>query len=151
MAKEHLLGNKAKELLMHTTKLTMNTKLFPKSVRFTYCHELQRLCLAILKNIHAADECFFETEHKKRLEHIKLVMDDCNLMLKLLEVCLELGYIDIDRCKHWTNLVLPIKYMSASWYKKDGARSKAIIVKAEQQEITKQQAMLQTIIQGIRG
>jgi len=59
--KQYLLGNKAKDLLIHTTKLTMNTNLFPKSVRFTYCHELQNTATAILRNVHAANECMFNT------------------------------------------------------------------------------------------
>ena len=92
--KQYPLGNKAKDLLIHTTKLTMNTNLFPKSMRFSYSIPLQNISMDILRNVHAASECMFETEYKKRLELIKQVLDDCNLMLKLLEVCLELGFID---------------------------------------------------------
>ena len=145
--KEYLLGNKAKDLLIHTTKLTMNTKLFPKSVRFTYSHELQRTATAILKNIHSANECMFQTEHRKRLELIKQVLDDTNYMLQLLEVCLELGFIDAKCCQHWTSLILNIKYMSAAWKKKDGERSKKIIEDEEKREMEKQKALIQAILQ----
>lgn len=148
--KEYLLGNKAKELLIHTTKLTMNTKLFPKSVRFTYAHELQRTATAILKNIHSANECLFQTEYEKRLELIKQVLDDCNLMLQLLEVCLELGFIDTNRTKHWSNLVLNIKYMSASWKKKDGERAKKLIADAEKLETEKQKVIIQEVVRNLR-
>ena len=145
--KEYLLGNKAKGLLIHTTKLTMKTELFPKSVRFTYSHELQRTAIAILKNIHSANECMFQTEYRKRLELIKQVLDDTNYMLQLLEVCLELGFIDINRCKHWTGLILDIKYMSAAWKKKDGERAKKIIEDEEKREMEKQKALIQAILQ----
>ena len=144
------MGTRPKELLIHTTKLTMNTKLFPKSVRFTYCHELQRTATAIVKNIHSANECMFQTEHQKRLELIKQVLDDANYMLQLLEVCLELGFIDANRCKHWTNLILNVKYMSAAWKKKDGERAKKIVEDEEKREMEKQRAMIQEIVKNLR-
>jgi len=149
--KEYLLGNKAKELLIYTTTATMNTNFFPKSVRFTYSRYLQDTAEAILKNIHAANECLFQTEYRRRLELIKRVLDDCNYMLQLLEVCLELKFIDTKKCKHWTNLVLNVKYMSASWRKKDGERAKVIIDDEEQADFARQVAIMEKAIQGIRG
>jgi len=148
--KQYLLGNKAKELLIHTTKLTMNTSLFPKAVRFTYSHELQNTAKAILKNVHAANECLFQTEHKKRLDLIKQVLDDCNFMLQLLEVCLELGFIDAKRCQYWTKMVLDVKYMSAAWKRKDGERAKKLEDEERQAKVEQQRAFIQEVVRNLR-
>ena len=148
--KQYLLGNKAKELLIHTTKLTMNTSLFPKSVRFTYSHELQNTAKAILKNVHAANECLFQTEYKKRLELIKQVLDDCNFMLQLLEICLELGFIDAKRCQFWTKLVLDVKYMSAAWRKKDGERAKKLEDEEKRIKAEQQATFIQEVVRNMR-
>ena len=148
--KEYQLGNKAKELLIYTTKATMNTNFFPKSVRFTYAHELQNTAKAILKNIHAANECLFQTEHKKRLDLIKQVLDDCNFMLQLLEVCLELGFIDAKKCGHWSNLILNIKYMSAAWKKKDGERAKKIMDDEAKKRMESQRALIIEVVRQMR-
>jgi hypothetical protein len=144
-----LLGNRAKELMIYTTKVTMNTNLFPKHVRFTYVHELQDTALRILKNIHAANECVFATEYRRRIELIKKVLDDCNLMLQVLEVCLELGFIDLRRCKFWCDLVLNVKYMCAAWRKKDSERAKSLIDEEERKKIDRQKALIREVVEAV--
>lgn len=124
--KEYLLGNKAKDLLIHTTKITSNTNLFPKRVRFTYSDDLINTARHILKNIHSANECMFQTEHARRLSLLKDVLDDCNYLLKMIEICMELGFIDIRRCEYWCKLVLNVKYMVMAWRKKDSERAKLL-------------------------
>lgn len=133
--KEYVLGNKAKDLLVYTTKVTSNTNLFPKRVRFTYSNDLLLTAKSILKNIHAANECMFNTEYDRRLDLLKEVLDDCNYMLKIIEICMELEFIDLRRCEHWCKLVLNVKYMVASWKKKDGERAKALIAEEEARKL----------------
>lgn len=147
--KEYLLGNRAKELLIHTTKVTMNTNLFPKHVRFTFVQDLQDTALRILKNVHAANECMFATEYRRRLELIKAVLDDCNLMLQLLEVCVELGFIDLRRCKNWCDLVLNVKYMCAAWRKKDSERAKSLIEEEERKKLDRQKALIREVVEAV--
>lgn len=187
--KEYLLGNKAKDLLIHTFTVTrpisddklaasdvlaalkniqsggdqqqvsqmLNDSIerlskkrkkqgFPKSVTHTYVKELREAAVRILKNVHAANECMFDTEHELRLSLIKEVLDDCNLMLKLLEVSMELGYIDIRRMKHWSELVLNVKYMSASWKKKDGERARKLQREKDAKTLEAQKEMVQQAV-----
>jgi four helix bundle protein len=145
--KEYLLGNKAKDLLVYTTTVTGNTNLFPKRVRFTFSNDLLATAQSILRNIHAANECFFATEYTRRLDLLKIVLDDCNYMLKIIEICMELGYIDLRRCEHWSKLVLDIKYMSMSWRKKDGERASHLIHAEEVRQHEKEMAMIREIVQ----
>ena len=147
--KEYQLGNRAKELLIHTTTLTMNTNLFPKHTRFTYVHELQNTAKIILKNIHAANECMFITEYRRRIELIKLVLDDCNYMLQLIDICLELKFIDLRRCEHWSKLVLNVKYMCAAWRKKDSERALKLIEEEEQRKLDRQKIMIREVVEAV--
>jgi len=147
--KEYLLGNRAKDLYIHTMKITQNTNLFPKSVRFTFVQDLQTTAKSIIKGIHAANECMFATEYRRRLELIKAVLDDCNFFLLLLEICVELEYIDLRRCEHWSSLVLNVKYMCAAWRKKDTERSKPLIEKEERDRLEQQAALIQEAVAAV--
>lgn len=147
--KEYLLGNKAKDLLVYTTTVTSNTNLFPKRVRFTYSNDLVMTAKGILKNIHSANECIFATEYAHRLALLKEVIDDCNYMLKIIEICVELEYIDLRRCEHWSKLVLDIKYMTMSWRRKDSERAAALISAAEAQKLEREKALIREIMQEV--
>lgn len=192
--KEYLLGNKAKDLLIHTFKVTRpvsddkfdasdvlaalkhiqnggdqqqvsqmlqesienlskrrRKQGFPKSVTHTYVKELREAAVRILKNVHAANECMFDVEHEKRLALIKEVLDDCNLMLKLLEISRELGYIDIRKLEYWSKLVLNVKYMSASWKKKDGDRARKLQKEKDAVALESQRAMVQQAVREALG
>lgn len=144
--KEYLLGNKAKDLLVYTTAVTSNTNLFPKRVRFTYSNDLLLTAKSILKNIHAANECVFNVEHARRLELLKEVLDDCNYMVKIIEICMELGFIDLRRCEHWSKLVFDIKYMTMSWKRKDSERASTLIHAAEMQRLKTEKALIREIM-----
>lgn len=144
--KEYLLGNKAKDLLVYTTTVTGNTNLFPKRVRFTYSNDLLLTAKSILKNIHAANECIFSTEYARRLDLLKDVLDDCNYMLQIIEICVELAFIDLRRCEHWSMQVLDIKYMVMAWRRKDGERASALICAAEAQRLEKEKAVIREIM-----
>jgi hypothetical protein len=133
-------------MLIYTTKVTMNTNLFPKHVRFSYVRELQDTAIQIVKTVHAANECMFATEYRQRLNLIKDALNNCNLMLQLLEICLELEFIDLRRCKHWSGLVLNVKYMCAAWRKKDSERAKALIEEEERGNLEKQKAIIREVM-----
>jgi hypothetical protein len=130
-------------------KVTMNTNLFPKHIRFTFVQELQSTAKAIIKGVHAANECMFATEYRRRLELIKDVLDNCNFMLQLLEVCVELNYIDLRRCKHWSDLVLNVKYMCAAWRKKDSERAKSLVEAEERKKLERQRDLMREVVEAV--
>lgn len=96
---------------------------YPKSTIHSYIKYIREAAAGIVVNIQMANDCRFETEYDKRLMLIDEVLRGCNLMLQLIEISLELGYINIKRSKHWTKLVTDVKYMTLSWKKKDSARA----------------------------
>ena len=122
---------------------------FPKSTTFTYVKDLRECAIAIVKNVHAANECMFNTEYELRLKLIKKVLEDCNLMLKLVEISLELGYIDAGQCKHWTERITNVKYMCASWKKKDTERAKELIKAQEVDRLSREKEMLLAIVKEV--
>lgn len=99
---------------------------FPKSAVHTYIKEIRQTAVSVMKNIHAANECAFQTEYGRRIQLIHAALDDCNLLLKLVEISHELGYVSVKRMAHWTKLITDVKYMTLAWKKKDTERARTI-------------------------
>ncbi len=166
--KDFQIGNKAKDLLMYTFKVTkpvgdksIDTKDllaiilkikgmppdgvqqfcgetadklkrnadkqgFPKSTVHTYIKLIREAAVQVVVNVQTANDCRFETEYDKRLMYIDEILKNCNLLLQLIEISLELEYINLKRCQFWTKAVTDVKYMTLSWKKKDTARAEAL-------------------------
>lgn len=101
-------------------------KRFPKSESFDLIAELRKAARKIMRGVHAANETNFNERPEDRLIEIKAVIDECNLMLKLVELSHDMEYIDTKRMGTWTKKILDVKYMCLAWLKKDGARAKDI-------------------------
>ena len=120
--KEYVLGNKTKDLLAYSFVVTK----------------------PIVKNFHAANDCSFQTEYDRRLDLIHAALNDCNLLLKLVEISQALGYISVKRMGHWTKLITDVKYMTLAWKKKDTERAKTL----RRQEETRDYELQASIIAG---
>lgn len=132
---------------------------FPKSAVYTYAKTIRETAVLILRNIHAANDCNFQTEYDRRIDLIHAALQDCNLILKLVEISQSLGYISMKRMEHWTKLITDVKYMTLAWKKKDTQRAKEIARKEREDEYRLQadiisravyQAVYQAIIQAKR-
>lgn len=99
---------------------------FPKSALHTYIKTIRETAVSIVQNIHAANDCSFQTEYERRLDLIHAALNDCNLLLKLVEISQSLGYISMKRMGHWTKLITDVKYMTLVWKKKDTERARTI-------------------------
>lgn len=110
---------------------------FPKSALHTYVKTLQETSVQILRNIHAANECVFKTDHQRRLSLVDKVLDDCNLMLNMIEISCDLGYIDRKRMEFWCKKTTDVKYMTLAWRRKDMER--AVKVDREQKDTENRQ------------
>lgn len=99
---------------------------FPKSALHTYIKTIRETAVSIVQNIHAANDCSFQTEHERRLDLIHAALNDCNLLLKLVEISQSLGYISMKRMGHWTKLITDVKYMTLAWKKKDTERARTL-------------------------
>lgn len=99
---------------------------FQKSALHTYIKTVRETAVSIVKNVHAANDCSFQTEYDRRLDLIHAALNDCNLLLKLVEISQALGYISVKRMGHWTKLITDVKYMTLAWKKKDTERAKTL-------------------------
>lgn len=120
---------------------------FPKSAVHTYIKELRQAAVSAMKNVHAANECSFNVEPERRIHLIHAALDDCNLLLKLVEISQQLGYINIKRMAHWTKLITDVKYMTLAWKKKDTERAKVIKRQEAAKEYEFQAAILADAVQ----
>lgn len=95
------------------------------------------------------DCCRFEVEYDKRLAFIDEALKGCNLMLQLVNISLELGYVSIKRSQHWTKLVTDVKYMSLSWKKKDSVRAESLRSAALAKEQAKEDERIARVIAAV--
>lgn len=107
---------------------------FPKSETFGMVKDLRDAARAILRGVFAANETKFNEHPEDRLREIKAVIDECGLMLQLVEKAHDLGYTDTKRMGTWTKRILDVKYMCLAWLKKDTERAKAILASRQRAE-----------------
>lgn len=98
---------------------------FPKSAVHTYIKTLRQSAVNIVRNVQAANDCDGNTELRKRISTISEIINDCSLMLVLLDISYDLGYIDARRLEFWGKLVRDVKYICMSWKKKEISRLNA--------------------------
>lgn len=109
---------------------------FPKSESFGIIADLRGAARNIVRGVHAANETIFIENPEERLKEIKAVIDECNLMLRLVALSNDLGYTDMKRVETWTNKILDVKRMCLSWMKKDGERAKKILAEKDREKMT---------------
>lgn len=120
---EFILITKAKDLVKHTFLMT-NDRRFPKKYRFTVVNRLQNLVIDIFQHIQEANELDLSDpqEFRERRYEQKKALTKCKTVLFLIELSFKRNVISKDQCAAWTKYVLDVKYMTASWRKKDRER-----------------------------
>ena len=120
---EFILITKAKDLVEHTFLMTSERR-FPKKYR-SIVIRLQDLSLDIFAHIQEANELDLSDpqEFRERRYEQKKALTKCKTVLFLIEISFENGLISKDQCEAWTNYVVEVKRMAASWRKKDRERA----------------------------
>ena len=120
---------------------------FPKSESFGMIKDLRDAARIAMRSIHAANDTNFKEHPMERLTEIKRTIDECNLLLQLVELAHDLGYIDKKRMGTWTGKITDVKRMSLSWLKKDGARAAAIKEGQDRQQLKQLVALVREIME----
>lgn len=124
----YTLEAKVKDLLLYTFRTTKpvseGKEGYPKSALHTIGREMQQASVRMLKNVRAANDVNFIAEPEERLKLLRQVITDGGLMLTLIEISRELGYISAKRMEYWSKLVTEVRNMTASWRRKDAIRMK---------------------------
>lgn len=113
---------KAKDLVDHT--FWASNKVFPKSVRFTLSQRMETLALDVLQSLIEANEIFPRSPEQavRRADLQHTALTKCKVLLNLLDIALERGYVDTRRCENWTEKILDVKNLTAAWKKSDELR-----------------------------
>ena len=112
---------KAKELVIHTIKITSNCNKFPKKYRFTLCDRMQTKAMSIYELLLEANRTFLGNK-VARFELQTRAITNCDQLIFYIEMCLELNIIAANSAEYWSKLVSDIKFMTIAWRTKDKER-----------------------------
>ena len=112
---------KAKQLVIHTIKITSNCNKFPKKYRFTLCDRMQTKAMSIYELLLEANRTFLGNK-VARFELQTRAITNCDQLIFYIEMCLELNIIASNSAEYWSKLVSDIKFMTIAWRTKDKER-----------------------------
>lgn len=110
---------KAKELAVHTFKLTSSDKRYPKKYRHSLVDEMQKKSLQIHNTLLEANRINNATRKHERLEMITDAITYCDEMLFYIELSMNLSLLADNSAAYWSKIVSDVKFMSIAWRTKE--------------------------------
>ena len=110
---------KAKELAVHTLKLTSNCNRYPKKYRHSLVDKMQNKSLDIYTTLFEANRISNVTHKSARLEMITRAIAYCDELLFFIELSMNLELLTDKSAGYWTKMVSDVKYMSLAWRTKE--------------------------------
>lgn len=106
---------KAKELAVHTFKLTSNCNRYPKKFRHSLVDRMQIRSMDIYETLLEANRISNVTHKWDRCEAITRAITMCDNMLFYIELSMDLGLLKDSSAAYWSKMVQDVKYMSIAW------------------------------------
>lgn len=113
---------KAKELAVHTLRITSNCNRYPKKYRFSLVDKMQNKALNIHEALFEANRTDLKDYKRERLEHQTRAITYCDELLFYIELSQELHIINAKSMEYWSKMVTDIKRMTIAWRTKDRTR-----------------------------
>ena len=110
---------KAKELAVHSFKLTSNCNRYPKKYRHSLVDRIQIKSLEIYEKLLEANRINNVTHKRDRCEMITRAITVCDELLFYIELSMELGLLTDKSTAYWSKMVTDVKYMSIAWRTKE--------------------------------
>lgn len=110
---------KAKELAVHTFKLTSNCNRYPKKYRHSLVDRMQVKSLDIHDTLLEANRINNMTHKRERCEMITRAVTLCDELLFYIELSMNLGLLADSSAEYWSKMVRDVKYMSIAWRTKE--------------------------------
>lgn len=110
---------KAKELAVHTFKLTSNCNRYPKKYRHSLVDKMQVKSLEIYELLFEANRINNVTDKHLRCETITKAITYCDELLFFIELSMNLNLLNDGSAAYWSKLVSDVKYMSIAWRTKE--------------------------------
>ena len=110
---------KAKELAIHSFKLTSNCNRYPKKYRHSLVDKIQIKSLEIHNTLLEANRINNITNNSSRREMITKAITYCDEMLFYIELSMNLGVLADKSAAYWSKMVSDVKFMSIAWRTKE--------------------------------
>lgn len=110
---------KAKELAVHSFKLTSNANRYPKKYRHSLADRIQIKSLDIYETLLEANRIQNVTHKRERCETITKAITLCDEMLFYIELSMLLGLLNEKSAEYWSKMVQDVKYMAIAWRTKE--------------------------------
>lgn len=106
---------KAKELAVHTFKLTSNCNRYPKKYRHSLVDRMQIRSLEIYETLLEANRINNATHKWQRCEMITRAITLCDELLFYIELSMNLELLNDKSTGYWSKMVTDVKYMALAW------------------------------------
>lgn len=106
---------KAKELAIHSFKLTSNSNRYPKKYRHSLCDRIQLRSLDLYETLLEANRINNVTHKWERCETITRAVTLCDKLLFYIELSMMLELLNPKSAEYWSKMVQDVKYMSIAW------------------------------------
>ena len=106
---------KAKELAVHSFKLTSNCNRYPKKYRHSLVDRIQIKSLNIYETLLEANRINNISHKWERCETITKAITTCDEMLFYIELSMMLDLLADKSAEYWSKMVQDVKYMAIAW------------------------------------
>lgn len=110
---------KAKELVLHSFKLTSNCNRYPKKYRHSLVDRIQNKSMDIYETLLEANRINNVTRKYDRCEKITRAITLCEELLCYIELSMNLDLLNANSAEYWSKMVQDVKYMSIAWRTKE--------------------------------
>lgn len=110
---------KAKELAVHSFKLTSNCNRYPKKYRHSLVDRIQLKSLDIFETLMEANRIHNITHKRERCDTITRAITFCDELLFYIELSMLLELLNDKSAAYWSKMVSDVKYMSIAWRTKE--------------------------------
>ena len=110
---------KAKELALHSFRLTSNCNRYPKKYRHSLVDRIQLKSLDVYETLLEANRINNTTSKNARCENITKAIAYCDEMLFYIELSMNLGLLNNKSAEYWSKMVSDVKFMSIAWRTKE--------------------------------
>lgn len=106
---------KAKELAVHSFKLTSNINRYPKKYRHSLVDRIQVKSLDVYETLLEANRIDNRTRKWERCETITRAITLCDELMFYVELSMNLELLTDRSAAYWSKMVQDVKYMSIAW------------------------------------
>lgn len=106
---------KAKELAVHSFKLTSNINRYPKKYRHSLVDKIQIKSLEIYESLMEANRINNVSNKYLRCETITKAITYCDELLFFIELSMNLELLSGGSAEYWSKMVTDVKYMAIRW------------------------------------